>query len=132
MASELENPIAIEQALGWVGYKLDDVTGTTAGRVEGVFVDTISGAPAWLLIRIGLLGRRTVVPFEMAAGGAEHVWVPFSRAVIRNAPEIDPAAGLDPLTEAEICAHYEIAPDAGRSAALEGRESVALSSVPAT
>ena len=132
MATELEHPIATEQALAWVGYKLDDITGTTAGRVEGVFVDTVSGEPAWLLIRIGLLGRRTVVPYEMAAGGAEHVWVPFTREVIRNAPEVDPAVGLDPLAEAEVCGHYEIPADAARSVALEGRDSVALSSVPAT
>ena len=125
--SELENPIAIDQALGWVGDKLDDVTGTVAGRVEGVFVDSVSGEPAWLLIRIGLLGRRSVVPFEMAAGGAGHVWVPFTRDRIRSAPEVDPAVGLDPGREAEFCAHYEIAPDAGRSAALAGRDSAALS-----
>jgi hypothetical protein len=128
---ELENPIALEQALGWVGDKLDDVTGTNAGRVEGVFVDAQSGEPAWLVIRIGLLGRRSVVPFEMAASGAEHVWVPFSRERIRNAPEVDPAAGLDPGREAEICAHYEIAPAAGRSAAIAGRDLETLSSVPA-
>jgi hypothetical protein len=132
VAIELENPIATEQALSWVGHKLDDIAGTTTGRVEGVFVDTITGEPAWLLIRIGLLGRRSVVPFEMAAGGSEHVWVPFTREAIRNAPEVDPAVGLDPLAEAEICAHYEIAAAAGRSAAIADRDSVALSSVPAT
>jgi len=131
LATEIENPIAVEQALAWVGDKLDDVSGATAGRVEGVFVDSVSGAPAWLVIRIGLLGRRSVVPFEMAAGGAEHVWVPFTKERIRNAPEVDPAAGLDPGREAEFCAHYEIAPDAGRSAALAGRDSESLSSVPA-
>ena len=75
--------------------------------------------------------RPAVVPFEMAAGGAEHVWVPFTKERIRNAPEVDPAAGLDPGREAEFCAHYEIAPDAGRSAALAGRDSESLSSVPA-
>jgi hypothetical protein len=132
VAIELENPLATEQALSWVGHKLDDIAGNTTGRVEGVFVDAMTGDPAWLLIRIGLLGRRSVVPFEMAAGGAEHVWVPFTRETIRTAPEVDPAVGLDPLAEAELCAHYEIAAGAARSAAIADRDSVALSSVPAT
>lgn len=126
-----ENPAALDDALSWVGDKLDDLSGGTAGRVEGVFVDSVSREPAWLVIRVGLLGRRSAVPFELAAAGVGHVWVPHHKETIRNAPEVDPAVGLGPEAEAELCAHYGIAPGSGRAAACAGRDDEALTSVPA-
>ena len=118
----VENPPSLEEARAWVGHKLDDMSGSTSGRVEGAFVDSVSGEPVWLVIRIGRLGHRSVVPFDLVAAGVGHVWVPFSREAIKAAPEVDPAVGIDPAREAELCAHYGIAPGAGRMAELEGRE----------
>ena len=125
----VENPPTLDQARAWVGHRLDDMSGSTTGRVEGVFVDSASGEPVWLVIRIGRLGHRSAVPFTLVAAGVGHVWVPFSRETIKSAPEVDPAAGIDPTREAELCAHFGIAPGGGRLAELEGREEP-FSSVP--
>ena len=126
----VEYPAGLDEALSWAGHKLDDISGSTAGRVEGVFVDAASGEPAWLVIRIGRLGHRSAVPFGLAAAGVGHVWVPFSRETIKSAPEVDPGTGLDPTQEAALCAHFGVAPGSGRLAGLGGRDG-ALSSVPA-
>ena len=107
------------------------MTGTAAGRVEGLFVDAVSLEPVWLVIRIGRLGRRSAVPFEVAAGGVGHVWVPYTREQIKKLPEVDPGAGIDAARELELCAHFGIAPGIGRAAALEGRENDGLTCVPA-
>ncbi len=127
----LEHPSTLEEARAWAGRKLDDVNGSTAGRVEGVLVDAESGEPSWLVIRIGLLGRRSAIPFELAVGGPERVWVPLPREVIRSAPEVDPAAGLEAGQEAALCSHFEIPEGSGRAAAIAGREPGAAGSVPA-
>lgn len=126
----VEYPAGLEQAQTWVGHKLDDISGSTTGRVEGIFVDSASGEPAWVVIRIGRLGHRSALPFGLVAAGAGHVWVPFGRETIKGAPQVDPAVGLGPAQEAALCSHFGVAPGSGRLAELEGREE-ALSSVPA-
>jgi hypothetical protein len=127
-----EHPLELETARGWIGDRVDDVTATTVGRVEGVFVDTADGAPVWLVIRIGRLGRRTAVPFAYAAGGAPgHVWVPYPKGTLRDAPEVDPAVGASPALESELCDHFGLAPGNPRRGQLAGRDSEALSCVPA-
>lgn len=125
-------PLELEEALGWVGHKLDEIGGATAGRVEGVLVDVQSGEPAWLLIRLGRLGRRSAVPFQLAAGGVGHVWVPYPKRLIKDSPEVDPGAGLDHADELELCDHYGVPPGVGRRAELEGREGATRTAVPAS
>lgn len=138
MAEQAEAPRAAsadlpsaEEALTWVGFKLDEIGGAGVGRIEGVMVDATDGAPTWLTIRVGRFGRRTVVPFQLAAGGVGRVWVPYGRETIRSAPEIDPAAGLTPGQERELAAHYGIPPSTGRMSAIEDREPETPSSLPA-
>ncbi len=128
---ELEHLPSLEEALSWVGFKLDDISGSRAGRVEGVFVDGEDRSPTWLVIRIGRLGRRSAVPFELAAGGVERVWVPYPKHLIRSAPEVDPAAGLETGLELDLCDHFEIAAGTGRRALVESRAGGSTTSLPA-
>ena len=63
----------------WTGHRLDEISGGRVGRVEGVFVDESSGAPEWLLARMGRFGHYTLIPGRDAVEGVGHVWVPYSR-----------------------------------------------------
>lgn len=116
------HPHSLTEALGWVGHKLDEISGATVGKVEEILVDAEDSSPSWLLVKVGRFGRRTVVPFEFAAAGVGHVWVPYSKEAIRSAPEVKPATGLDAARELELCEHYGIPADSERSLALAGRE----------
>lgn len=120
----------VAEALAWRGCKLDEVSGTTAGRVEGVLIDPASGEPVWLRVRTGLFGRDSVVPFEFAAGGAGRVWVAYPRGRIKSAPEIDSTGGIGPALELALCEHYGIPAGARRRAQLAGREDETLTAVP--
>lgn len=98
-----------EQALGWVGHKLDDLGGTSIGRIEEILVEPESNEPSWLLVKVGRIGgRRTAVPFEMAAAGVGHVWVPYPRETIRSAPAVGRGTGLEPELEDELRRHYSV------------------------
>lgn len=109
------HPHGVEVAVGWVGHKLDDMAGDTIGRVEEVLVEPETSTPSWLLVKLGRFGgHRTAVPFELAAAGVDHVWVPYPRETIRTAPEVLPRTGLDPDLEATLRRHYgmpEVAPE---------------------
>lgn len=98
---------SLNEALGWIGSRVDDIYGTSVGRLEDVWIDPGTGVPRWLLVKEGRFGgRTTLVPFEDATAGAGHVWVPYERDVVREAPQIDPGAPLTQQVEAALRSHY--------------------------
>jgi hypothetical protein len=100
----------LEQALGWVGYRVDDIYGAGVGKLEDVWVDPRSGEPRWLLVRSGRFGsHHTLIPFDDATAGAGHIWIPFERDAVRHAPDIDPREPLSRELDATLRAHYDAA-----------------------
>lgn len=126
-----EAPAKIDEARDWVGAKLDEMEGTTVGRVESLLVDAEDGEPTWAVARLGRFGRRTAVPAEFVAAGVGHVWVPFDRETIKAGSEVDPSGGLSVEDERALCELYEIPAGAGRAAAIAERDDADPGSVPA-
>lgn len=109
VAAELRggNKPSLNEALGWIGSRVDDIYGANVGRLEDVWIDPGTGVPRWLLVKEGRFGgRTTLIPFEDATAGAGHVWVPYEREVVREAPEIEPGAPLTHQVEASLRGHY--------------------------
>lgn len=109
IAAELRggNKPSLNDALGWIGSRVDDIYGAAIGRLEDVWIDPGTGAPRWLLVKEGRFGgRSTLVPFGDATAGAGHVWVPYERDVVREAPQIEPGAPLTQQVEATLRNHY--------------------------
>jgi len=109
IAAELRggNKPSLNEALGWIGSRVDDIYGAAVGRLEDVWIDPGTGAPRWLLVKEGRFGgRSTLIPFGDATAGAGHVWVPYEREVVRSAPEIEPGVPLTQQLEATLRNHY--------------------------
>ena len=109
VAAELRggNNPGLNEALAWIGSRVDDIYGADVGRLEDVWIDPGTGAPRWLLVNEGRFGgRTTLIPFEDATAGAGHVWVPYESEIVRGAPEIEPGAPLTHQVEASLRAHY--------------------------
>jgi hypothetical protein len=102
-------PAGLDQTLGWVGAKLDDVAGETVGRIDGVLVDAGGGEPSWVVVRLGRFGSRSAVPHGLVAGGAGRAWTSLPKRLIRDAVGVDPAAGLDCGGERELAELYGLA-----------------------
>jgi hypothetical protein len=123
----------------WLGFELDDVDGSRAGRVRGLFADAERGEPAWLVVdlarRLPLLLRRrsrlVAVPLRDCAGGGGRVWTAHRREALRRAPAIDPTRPLLREHELAICAHYGIGERVGRAAEVAGRPEGAVTAQPA-
>jgi hypothetical protein len=107
---------------GWAGYRLDEISGSNVGKIEGAFVDAETDDPEWLIARMGRFGHYTLIPARDAVAGVKHVWVPYTRDQIRAAPKIDPQADLTAGGERELLAHYGIMADAGRAAQIAERD----------
>ena len=129
-ATTLERP-GLQDVAGWKGHRLDELTGANVGRVDGVFVDAETGEPEWLVARMGRFGHHTLVPARDAVEGVGHVWVPFTREVIRRAPKVDTIASLTAEEERALLDHYGIGGGAGRAAEISAREPGAISVRPA-
>ncbi len=122
-------PPSQEEARSWVGWQLDEAGGSTVGRVQTVYIDSESGAPAWLIAALeqggGLLGRRRLilvpVPLRDCAGAAGRVWTGHGREPMHDAPTVDPTRPLLREHELAICGHYGIGARAGRAAEVAPR-----------
>jgi hypothetical protein len=108
-----------EEVSGWVGSRLDEISGASMGRIEGAYVSEGAGRPEWLLIRVGRFGHHTVVPARQAVAGVGHVWVPWNRATIRSAPRVELGGALNAEEELQLCEHYGIVRGHGRAADLD-------------
>jgi hypothetical protein len=96
---------SLEEAEGWVGWRVDDINGSAVGEVDCLCRDA-AGAPAWLVVGEDHADgrRRFAVPAADAVGCVGRVWSPHTRRQIRSAR----IAGerVDPWDEDRLFAHY--------------------------
>ena len=138
VAQEAEDPLGGDEALtlaevqGWQGSRLDDMRGSTVGKITGIYVDADSGNPEWLLARMGRFGHHCLVPARDAVAAGGHVWVPYARNQIRKAPRIDAGKPLERERETALLEHYGVGTgQVGRGADLAEREPSAVTARPA-
>src|SRR5258705_4068096 len=90
----------LHEVRGWIGFRVDEMGGTSVARVQDVYVDQESGDPVWLVIKAGRFGKLTALPLRDCAGGAGHVLAAYSRELIRGAPGVEPPT--PPTREQEL------------------------------
>jgi hypothetical protein len=114
---------SLAEAMGWVGAEIAEIGGEAIGQVQGFYVDSASGDPAWLIARLGRRRRARVValPLGNCAGAPFGVWVAQGRGSIRTAPVVDPTRPLRREHELTICSHFGIGEAVGRAAEVASR-----------
>ena len=119
---------SLEEARDWTGHRVDEFGGASVARVQSVYVDTETEQPVWVVAKLGRFGKVIAIPFLDCAAGAGHVWVPYTRTVLRGAPVVDPAKPLTREQELAICAHYGVHDEMGRAREVKAREEGAVTS----
>ena len=123
----------LAEAQGWIGTEVTEMGGSNAGQVQGVLVDAESGAPAWLVLRLGSKRRKArvvAVPLGLCAGAPFGVWVADHGEKLASAPVVDPTRPLRREHELTICAHFGIGEGVGRAAEVAGRPEGAITAAP--
>jgi hypothetical protein len=123
--------ITIEQIRMLTGSDVYDRNGDRIGSVGRIWPDT-SGRPAWAGVRTGLFGLdESLMPLEGGHLDGGRLVVPFDRAVVKDAPNVDaPASGPLPHDEARrLSEHYGLLwvgaePDRVGRPRLRGRRSI--------
>ena len=101
----------------WRGQDVLDRSGQKIARLEDVYYDTESDEAVFLSMKTGLLGRNvTFVPVADALFGRNYVRVAFDKAMVTDAPSIEPDGELTAEGESRLFGYYglEYAPPPGQ------------------
>jgi uncharacterized protein (TIGR02271 family) len=91
----------------WRGQQLLGNDGERIGTIEEIYLDTDTDQPEWALVKTGLFGGRgTFVPLAQASPQGDGVRVPFEKAHVKDAPNIDPDGQLSQSEEQTLYRHY--------------------------
>ena len=101
--------ISLQQARALQGKTMYGEGEDKLGRVDVLYADREDGDPTFATVHTGLVGGRTsFVPLAQAELRGEDVYVPYSKDLVKDAPQIDPDAELSPEEEQRLYQHYGV------------------------
>ncbi|MBA2496526.1 MAG: PRC-barrel domain-containing protein [Acidimicrobiia bacterium] len=93
----------------WIGRTALDRDGDELGKIVDLYLDDATGDPSWLAVRTGLFGRRiSFVPIAGSEPDGESLRVSYEKALVKDAPNVDPDGTLEPAEEERLYDHYGI------------------------
>lgn len=103
----ITHSIAIEDIKDWRGQDVVDSQGEKLGKLEEVYYDTESDAPAFGAIKSGLVGKHiTLVPLAGATAGQSYIRVATAKERFKDAPSVDTDTELTSEVEADSYQHF--------------------------
>jgi uncharacterized protein (TIGR02271 family) len=118
----------IDTAQNWQGRTMVDPAGAKVGTIDAIYLDDDTGQPEWATVITGLFGTKTTfVPLVQAQSAGDSVQVPYDKAQVTDAPNMDAGGQLSQDEEAELYRHYgldytESRSDSGLPAGSAGPE----------
>ncbi|MDQ6698462.1 MAG: PRC and DUF2382 domain-containing protein [Actinomycetota bacterium] len=92
---------------GWIGHTAVDQQGDKIGKIEEIYVDDQSGQPEWLAIKTGLFGSKlSFAPISGATNAGDDLQLPYTKDLVKDAPNVDADGHLEPDEEAALYQHY--------------------------
>lgn len=93
----------------WLDRNVVDPSGRKVGTASQIFVEDVSHRPQWVAVNTGLFGRRSsFVPIEGARLEGDDLVIPWDRAQVKDAPQVDDDGNghLTPDEEVQLYRHY--------------------------
>jgi uncharacterized protein (TIGR02271 family) len=111
----------IDELQRWHGRDLIDRDGDKIGSIGNVYIDDETGQPAWLTVKTGLFGmRESFVPTADARAEGDTVRVPYEKAQVKDAPNVDADGALSQEEESRLYRHYGLSDGEQGSAGRQG------------
>jgi uncharacterized protein (TIGR02271 family) len=96
-----------DRILQYRGENLADNDGDKIGSIEEIYLDAETNEPEWALVNTGLFGTKsTFVPLRDARDEGGTLRVPYEKAKVKDAPNMDADGQLSQNEEAELYRHY--------------------------
>jgi len=91
----------------WIGRDAVDSQGDKVGKIDDIYLDRASGQPEWMTVKTGLFGTRTsFVPLRSASLSGDDVSIGFTKAQVKDAPNVDNDGALTDDEERRLYEHY--------------------------
>jgi len=112
--------ITEDQARELIGQDLNTTDGDKVGKIGQIFLDDETGRPEWVTVHTGLFGtNESFVPLTDAMYTDGSLTVPYEKARIKDAPNIDVDAGhLSREEEAQLYTYYGLSYSTSESDSL--------------
>jgi stress response protein YsnF len=95
--------------------------GEKIGSIDEIYLDRQTGQPEWLAVKTGMFGTKlTFVPLAQAEATGEGLRVPYDKAQVKDAPNVEPDGELSEEEEARLYRHYGL--QYGQSTPAVGRD----------
>jgi uncharacterized protein (TIGR02271 family) len=99
----------IQDVQTWQGQTLLDNDGDKIGEIVDIYLDRQSGEPEWLAVKTGLFGSNlSFVPLREANSADGGVKVPYEKALVKDAPNVQADGELSPEEEQRLYQHYSL------------------------
>jgi uncharacterized protein (TIGR02271 family) len=93
----------------WKGQTLYGSGDDKIGEIADVYLDRQSGEPEWLAVKGGLFGSKlSFVPLREASTTGDGVTVPYDKALVKDAPNVEADGELSPEEERRLYEHYSV------------------------
>jgi sporulation protein YlmC with PRC-barrel domain len=104
--------ISTEELGDLLDAEIVDQAGERIGRLDQLYLDNITGDPAWVRVRTGWLGGgRALVPVSNAEVVEGRIQVPYPEEQVRTAPEVQHDGQLTADDEERLHTHYARDPE---------------------
>jgi uncharacterized protein (TIGR02271 family) len=96
-----------EQIDNLIGRDIYGSDGGKIGTAVQVYADDESGKPEWVSVRTGLFGmKQSFVPLADASFSGDQITVPYDKAFVKDAPNVDEDGNLSQDQERELYSYY--------------------------
>ncbi len=84
-----------------------DNDGTKLGSIDEVYTDKDTGEPSFVTVHMGLFGSKTTfVPLAQATVEGNDLRVPYTKAHVKDAPNVDPDMDISDEEQERLYRHY--------------------------
>jgi len=91
----------------FIGHHVLDEEGHSVGKIKQVYLDDETNEPSWVSVETGLFGRNeTLVPLQGSHPKEEDIQVPFDKATVKDAPNVDADRHISPEEERLVRDYY--------------------------
>jgi uncharacterized protein (TIGR02271 family) len=98
---------SMDEVRGWQGRTMIDRDGDKIGTITDIYLDGETDRPEWALVNTGLFGtRQTFVPLAQATEEGDQLRVPYEKAQVKDAPNVEADGQLSEDEEAALYRHY--------------------------
>jgi uncharacterized protein (TIGR02271 family) len=107
----MQSSLTLDQLRQMKGRPVFDSSGQKIGGIEDIYLDDRNNEPEWVGLGTGFFGmKHVVVPLFSADLRDDGLYVPYSKDLVKEAPDVGDQEHVPEEKEAELYRYYDVRP----------------------